>query len=173
MALELIAAIVAAVAFAGMFLALNKLLRGRLPKWGMTVVAGIGLIGTTIWLEYDWFDRVSAELPDGVKVVWQSVESMPLRPWTLLAPITTKFIAMDVRQIAQHPNNADLRMAKVFSFGRWRPVTDALMVFDCAAGRQILVSDGVEITEDGALKGAEWVNASEGDGFQAAACAAG
>lgn len=172
MALELFAAIVAAVALGGIVHLLRRLTGSRLPKWAVTVAGGVGLIGTTIYLEYDWFNRVSAELPDGVEVVWQAEEVMTLRPWTLVAPITTKFIAMDVRQIVRHPNNDDLRMAKVFNFGRWRPVTDALMVFDCAQHRQILISEGVEITGDGTLKGAEWVKASDGDRFQTAACRA-
>ena len=172
MAFEFFAAIVAAVALGGVVHLLRRLTGFRLPKWSVTAAAAVGLIGTTIWLEYDWFNRVSAELPEGVEVVWQAEEVMTLRPWTLIAPITTRFVAMDTRQIVQHPNNADLRMAKLFNFGRWRPVTDALMVFDCAQRRQVLVTEGVEISEDGALQGADWVTAPEGDGFQAAACTA-
>ena len=170
MAFELIAAIIAAVAFGGMVHLLRRMTARRLPFWSVTAAAAAGLIGTTIYLEYDWFNRVSAELPAGVKVVWQADEVMALRPWTMIAPLTTRFIAMDTRDIAQHPNNAALRMAKVFNFGRWRPVSDGLMVFDCAGGRQILVAEGIEITQDGQLIGADWVTAPTDDGFQAAAC---
>lgn len=172
MALEFFAAIIAAVALGGVVHLLRRLTGSRLPKWLVTVAAAVGLIGTTIWLEYDWFNRVSAELPDGVQVVWKSEEFMSLRPWTLIAPITTRFVAMDTRAIVQHPNNADLRMAKLFNFGRWRPVTNALMVIDCAQGRQVMVTEGVEISDDGVLQGAEWVTAPDGDDFQAAACKA-
>ena len=172
MAFEFFAAIIAAVALGGMAHLLRRATGHRMPKWSVTVAAAVGLIGTTIWLEYDWFSRVSAELPEGVQVVWQSDEVMTLRPWTLFAPITTRFVAMDTRAIVQHPNNADLRMAKLFNFGRWRPVTNALMVLDCTQRRQVLVSEGVEISEDGTLQGAEWVTALDEDGFQAAACVA-
>ncbi|MDO9641360.1 MAG: hypothetical protein Q7J44_22775 [Pseudotabrizicola sp.] len=172
MALEFFAALVAAVAFGGVVHLLRRLTGYRLPKWSVTVAAAVGLIGTTIWLEYDWFNRVSAELPEGVQVVWHAEEVMALRPWTLIAPITTRFVAMDTRAIVQHPNNANLRMAKLFNFGRWRSVTDALMVVDCAQRRQVLVTEGVGISDDGVLQGAEWVSAAEGDGFQAAACKA-
>lgn len=172
MAFEFFAAIVAAVALGGVVHLLRRLTGYRMPKWSVTVAAAAGLIGTTIWLEYDWFNRVSAELPQGVQVVWQAEEVMSLRPWTLIAPITTRFVAMDTRAIVQHPKNADLRMAKLFNFARWSPVTDALMVFDCAGHRQILVSEGVGISDDGVLQGADWVSAPEGDGFQAAACTA-
>lgn len=172
MAFELLAALVAAVALGGLAHLLRRLTGQRMPTWSVTAAAAIGLIGTTIWLEYDWFNRVSAELPEGVEVVWKSDEVMALRPWTLITPITTRFVAMDVGEIAQHPNNANLRMAKVFNFARWRPVTDALMAFDCAGRRQILVTEGVAISDDGILQGAEWVPSTEGDGLQEAACRA-
>ena len=171
MAFELVAAIVAAFAIGGIVHLLRRLTRNSLPRWSVAAGAALGLIGTTIFLEYDWFNRVSAELPEGVEVVWQSEEVMALRPWTMITPITTRFVAMDLREIAQHPNNADLRMAKLYNFARWRPVADTLMVFDCARGRQILVTDGVEISQDGVLTGADWVSAAETDGFQQAACA--
>ncbi|MCU0899866.1 MAG: hypothetical protein MUC82_05130 [Cypionkella sp.] len=170
MAFELVAAIIAAFAFGGMAHLLRRLAGRRLPVWTVTAAAAVGLIGTTVYLEYNWFTRVSAELPEGVKVVWQSDEVSALRPWTMVAPMTTRFVAMDTRDIAQHPNNAALRMAKLFNFARWQPVGDTLMVFDCAGRRQVLVTEGIEITEDGELRGGTWVDAPEGDGFQTAAC---
>lgn len=172
MALELIAAIVAAFALAGIALAARKLSGNRLPKWVISVAAGIGLIGFTIWSEYDWFSRVSGELPEGVEVVWHSEQAMPLRPWTYLAPITTKFVALDRRAMAQHPNNADLRMARLYNFARWQPVADGLMIFDCAAGQQVMVAEGIEIDGNGLLIGAEWVKPAADDTFQNAACRA-
>lgn len=173
MALELIAAIVAAIVCASIAYALRRMSGGRLPKWIITAAAGAGLIGFTIWSEYDWFNRVSAELPPGVRVVWQATEAMPLRPWTYLVPITTRFVAMDVGKLAQHPDNPDLKLARLYNFGRWQSVRDGLMVVDCAGKRQVLVTDGVEITPEGTLKGGEWVVPGADDGFQKAACAAG
>ena len=171
MALELIAAIVAAIALGGIAYAARKLSGERLPKWVVTVAAAAGLIGFTLWSEYNWFDRVRAELPEGYEVVWQGVESMPLRPWTFVAPITTNFVAMNKRTIAQHPTAQNLRMARLFNFARWKPVRDTVMVFDCAAGLQVLVTEGVEIDENGTLRGGEWVSAAADDGYQNAACA--
>ena len=141
-----------------------------LPAWTVSAAAALGLIGTTVYLEYNWFDRVSAELPEGMTVVWQSQEVSALRPWTMAAPMTTRFIAMNTRDIAAHPNNANLRMAQLFNFVRWQPMDNTLMVFDCAAGRQVLVTEGISITEDGQLQGTDWVTAAENDQFQATAC---
>lgn len=173
MALELIAAIVAAIVCASIAFAVRRMSGGRLPKWIITAAGGAGLIGFTVWSEYDWFNRVSAELPSGVQVVWQATEAMPLRPWTYLFPITTRFVAMDLGKMARHPANPDLRLARLYNFARWQTVKDGLMVVDCAGGRQVMVTDGVEITPEGTLAGAEWVVPAPDDGFQTAACAAG
>jgi hypothetical protein len=173
MALELIAAIVAAIALGGLAYALRRLSGGRLPKWIITAAAAVGLIGFTIWSEYDWFNRVSAELPPGVQVVWHSAAAMPLRPWTYVFPITTTFVAMDVGKMAQHPANPALKLAPLYNFARWQPVKTTAMVVDCASLRQVLITEGVEISDDGLLTGAEWVVPAADDGFQKAACAAG
>lgn len=169
MALELIGSLMVAAAL-GLFVWAIRRKLSWLPKWSVSVAAGVGLIGTTIWLEYDWFSRVSAELPEGVEVVWQAEDAMPLRPWTYLAPITTRFVALDRRQMVQHPNNEALRMARLYNFARWQSVVDGLMIFDCTNDRRVLVHEGVEITEDGQLKGAEWEAPPAGDRFQDAAC---
>jgi hypothetical protein len=170
MALELVAAIVAAISFAGIALLLGKLMRGRLPKWAITVAAAVGLIGTTIWLEYDWFGRVSAELPEGFAVVDAQAAANPLRPWTYLAPITTRFSAIDATKIARHPEQAGLVMAPVYGFARWQNPQNALMVFDCAGKRRVVVTEGMEIAADGTLTGADWTNVETEDELQKAAC---
>lgn len=172
MGLELIGSLMAAAALGLLAWALRRRFAG-LPKWSVPFAAACGLIGTTIWLEYDWFGRVSAELPDGVEVVWQARESMPLRPWTYLSPITTRFIAMDTRDILPHPQAPDLKLAKLYNFGRWLAVEDGLMVIDCAGSRQVLVTEGMVLQPDGTLSGAEWQTPGPDDGFQRAACKGG
>ncbi len=170
MALELIAAIVSALALAGIAHLARRLSAGRLPRWLVPVAAGVGLIGFTIWSEYAWYGRTAAGLPEGVPVVWVERDSNPLRPWSYLAPITLRFIALDRREMAQHPGNPALRLARIYQFARWRPVEDRMMVFDCAAGRQIGLTEGIEISPDGVLTGADWVVPGTDDGFQKAAC---
>lgn len=170
MALELIAAIVGAFGMAGIALLLRRLSRGRLPKWIMPVFAGLGLIGVTVVLEYGWFSRVSAELPEGVDVVWQEESASPLRPWTYLAPLVTRFVALDGREVAVHPAVPTLRIARIYSFARWQNTQEGLMVFDCANGRRALLVEGAEVTEAGELTGAEWTVPPAGDRLQEAAC---
>lgn len=170
MALELIAAIVAAIALGGLAHLLRRFSGYRLPKWIVPAAGGLGLIGFTVWSEYDWFGRVSTELPAGVEVVWTEEGGHPLRPWTYIAPMTTRFVALDRREIARHPANQDLRLAHVYSFARWKPTEDAMMVFDCAQDRQVLLTETTKLDEAGTLTGADWVVVEPQDAFQKAAC---
>jgi hypothetical protein len=173
MTLELIAAFAAAFALGGVGLVLRHLSRGRLPRWLVPAMAGAGMIGYAVWSEYSWYARSSAVLPQGVVVVWAEPEEMPLRPWTFFAPLVLRYVAMDLRELAIHPVNADLRLAPLYYFGRWENTRNGMMVVDCTAGRQVLVTEGVAITDDGQLAGGTWTDPPDGDGYQKAACGAG
>jgi hypothetical protein len=169
MALELIGALVVAASLGLMAWALRRHF-SAMPKWSVPVAAGVGLIGTTIWLEYDWFSRVSAELPAGFAVVNPEATSAPLRPWTYLAPIVTRFTAIDTTKIARHPARNDLIVAPVFGFARWQNPQSALMVFDCAGNRRTPIVEGTNIDEAGVLTGGEWVLLETKDELQETAC---
>lgn len=173
MAIELIAAIVAAFGVGGIVFALRKLTRGRVPKWAVPAAAGLAMAAYAIWSEYDWYGRNAAGLPPGVEVAWTQADPSPLRPWTFAFPFVSKFGAIDTRAIAAHPAAPNLKMARVYVFGRWLAVRDAMMVFDCDGWRQVAVTDGMVISETGELSGAEWIAAPQDDGYQRAVCAAG
>lgn len=169
MALELIGSLIVAAVFGLMVWAFRRWVPSS-PKWLVPVAAGIGLIGTTVYLEYDWFNRVSAELPAGFVVVNAEATSNPMRPWTFLAPITTSFTALDKTKLSHHPAVASLVTAPVFGFARWQNPQNALMVFDCAANRRTPVVEGMQIDEAGLLTGGEWVVLETVDELQEAAC---
>lgn len=173
MGLELLAAIVAAVAFAGIALMLRKLTRDRLPSWIVPAAAGFGLIAFTAWNEYSWYGRVSAELPEGVEVVWQDVAPQPLRPWTYLVPLTTRFLALDSRSLARHPGNDALVLADVYAFARWRGVEQGIVVVDCAEGRSVRLTAEMKIDDAGVLTGGEWVPIAADDTTGTVACQGG
>jgi hypothetical protein len=170
MALELIAAIVAAIGFAGIALLLRKLTRQRLPPWIVPAAAGLGLLGFTVWSEYDWFARVSGKLPEGVVVVHAAAEASPLRPWSYLFPMTTRFVAMDTGATVPHPEADTLRLVRLYNFIRWSGVTEGFMVVDCDGKRQVLVTDGVVVSPDGQMTGGDWVTPGPDDTIQMAAC---
>lgn len=170
MGLELLAAIVAAVACAGIALMLRKATRQRLPSWIVPAAAGLGLIGFTAWNEYSWFSRVSAALPDGVKVVWQDDAPQLLRPWTYVVPLTVRFLAMDTRNLAKHPGNADLVLTDVYAFARWRGVEQGVVVVDCAKASLVRLTTETKIDDAGVLTGGEWQPVAEGDATATLAC---
>lgn len=170
MGIELIAAFVAAIACAGVAMLLRKLSGGRLPKWIVPAAAGAGMIGFAVWNEYDWFPRMEAGLPEGVTVVWQDDSPSPLRPWTMLVPMTKAFTAMDTRRLAPHPENEALVLAPVYAFARWQAVREGFMVVDCATRQTALLTEGVSIDEGGKLIGASWTPMVDEDAIGRAAC---
>jgi len=170
MTLELLAAVVAAVAMAGIGLGLRRMSGGRLPRWFVPVAAGAGLLGFTFWNEYSWYGRVSAKLPPEISVVWFSREGQPLRPWTFVVPLTTRFVALDRREIAVHPERPGLRIATLYSFARWQPVGNGLVAVDCDGQRIAMLVQGAAISDRGELSGADWTQPAPDDRTVQAVC---
>lgn len=159
MALEFLAALVAAVACAGLGLIARKLSRDRLPRWTMPFAAAVGLIGFTVWSEYSWFGRVSAELPDGVVVISAPRDPQPLRPWTFVAPLVTHFAAVDTRSLRPNPGNETLVLAQVYAFARWRGVQEGYVVVDCAGSQSVMLTGDTTFDDTGTLVGGTWTPA--------------
>ena len=141
-----------------------------IPGWATPALAGAGLIGTAIYMEYSWFNRVSSELPAEFVVADVQSSASPLRPWTYVAPLVDRFTVLDVSKLARHPDRAELIMAPVFGFARWQNPQNALMVFDCAGNRRVPVTEGMAIDANGTLTGADWLVLDSVDGLQQAAC---
>ncbi|OYW56552.1 MAG: hypothetical protein B7Z10_00665 [Rhodobacterales bacterium 32-66-7] len=169
MAIDLIASLFVA-ATAGLLVWVLLRWMPSLPRWLVPVSAGVALIAYTVWSEYDWYPRLSRQLPPEIEVVATLETASPFRPWTYLAPSITSFVALDHRKTLSHPQKADLRMVTLYSFARSGGMTEGLMAVDCAANRYAMIVAGSEITEAGDLTGAEWQPAKAEDRFQQAAC---
>ncbi len=163
MFLELIATVFAGIACAGIAMLLNVLTGKRLPRWILPVAAGAGMLAMTISNEYMWFDRTAERLPDGVEIALTVDEQSWFRPWTQLRPYTKRFVAVDTGTARTHDVVPDQRMADLYFFGRWSPVNQAPMLFDCGAGRSALLIDGVEFADDGTVSNADWQTMATGD----------
>ena len=168
---ELIAAIVTGVALAGIAMALRHLSRGLLPKWIVPAAAGIGILGFSVWSEYSWFSRSLAAQPEGVMAAWHNEESAPWRPWSYVAPVVTRYTAVDTRTAQRHPDFPDQVIVDLLLAARWQPGTLVKVAFDCAAHKRAdLVGGGVSIAESGELTGASWRALEPDDAVLNAAC---
>lgn len=169
MALELLGSFFVALTLGLLVWALRKKF-AAIPAWATPALAGAGLIATAIYMEYSWFNRVSAALPAQFVVANAETATSPLRPWTFAVPVVNRFTALDGSKLARHPERDDLVVAPVFGFARWQNPQTALMVFDCVGKRRVAVTEGMAIDANGTLTGAEWLVLENPDGLQQAAC---
>ncbi|MFP4207850.1 MAG: hypothetical protein ACLFSC_04270 [Wenzhouxiangella sp.] len=170
MLLEFLAAVVLGVAVAGVVMAINRITGRRLPGWLAPAGAGAAMIAFIVSMEYSWSARTIGTLPEGVKVVSVSRESMWFRPWTYLQPLSLRMIALDTRRNRSHPGQPDRVMTSVVLLGRWMPPRQIPVVFDCAAHRRADLHAGVELDEAGNLPGADWRALDPDDPALALAC---
>lgn len=166
MIIDLIATISAGGAVAGLVLMLRWLSRGRLPRWLVPAGIGLGMLGFGVWNEYSWYPRTVGAMSDRLAILSAPVESSALRPWTYLAPVTHRFLALDRGTVLQAEDDAGLRRAEILEVARWQPVRRLGMVFDCTNARQALLP-AADATPEGAPA---WLPVSPEDPAQAAVC---
>jgi hypothetical protein len=170
MILELIAALSAGFALFGVTLMVNQFTGRRMARWANPVAFGLGMIAYTIWSEYTWADRSTAEGSPYV-VVEQTRARVWYRPWTFAVPQTSRLIVLDQRFSAVHPGQPDYVQTRVVRLARWVPDSGFLAVFDCGAGAMAPMTEEVEMLPDGTLEGASWTVLPDGDPVLTGACA--
>lgn len=172
MFLELVATFVAGIACAGIAMLLIRVTGRKLPRWLTPVAAGAGMLAVTISNEYTWFDRTAAQLPDGLEIALTVEEESWVRPWTQIWSFTKRFVAVDQATIRKHEAQPDQRLVDLYFFGRWSPVNQAPMLFDCLNNRSALLIDGAEFADGGSLRGGTWTALSQEDAILQMACEA-
>lgn len=168
---ELIGTIVAGVAAALLVWALNRTLKGRLPKWLVPAAAGAAMLMATISSEYSWFARTQATMPGGMVVAETVEETKFYRPWTYVKPFVSRFVAVDQATVRTHPAHPDQRIVDLVFYGRWTRVAKVPMLFDCAENARADLVDGVEFDADGAVIEADWRQLTADEPVLKAACA--
>lgn len=153
---ELIAAVVAGGFGAGAVLIVNTLTGGLLPRWAMPAAAGAAMIGFGIFMEYNWFDRKTGEFPAGVEIVSTREARGFWRPWTYVWPITDGFTAVDSQSIRTNDAAPDQRMAQIVLMARWKAARVVPMIYDCGDTLAALLTDKVEMDDDGTVLKADW-----------------
>ncbi len=167
---ELLGTIMAGVATALIFWAVNRSLKGRMPSWLMPVSAGAAMLLAAISLEYGWYDRTARAMPQGF-VVAQTVEEKALyRPWTYAVPYTTRYVAVDQASRKTHPDQPDQRIVDLWLYGRWSRPARVPVLFDCAQSRRADIVDGIEFGDNGEVVGADWIAVGGADPILQTAC---
>jgi hypothetical protein len=167
---ELIGTVMAGVVTALVLWALNRLIGGRLPPWIIPVAAGAAILIATVSSEYSWFDRTTANMPDGFKVAQTVEEQVFYRPWTYAVPFTSRFVAVDQATMRTHPDQPDQRIVDLVFYGRWSRTAKVPMLFDCGTNRRADIVDGVEFGADGEVLGATWIPLNPADPVLQTAC---
>jgi hypothetical protein len=172
MVFELIAVIVAGFAGAGVILLLNKLVKGRLPRWLMPAAAGAAMLAVTISNEYGWYPRTLAALPEGLEVAVTSEDRAFYRPWTFVVPFVSRFLAVDMIGVRSNAAAPGQRLVEVYAFGRWAAPQKKAVAVDCHGGRRADLTGEVSFGEAGALEGAAWRKVGTDDPIVRTVCRA-
>ncbi|EKE45415.1 hypothetical protein OCGS_0505 [Oceaniovalibus guishaninsula JLT2003] len=172
MILELVAVITAGVGAGGVVLLVRRIVP-PLPRWLMPVVAGAAMLAVSISLEYSWFPRTEAALPQGVEVASQRQNRAFWRPWTYAVPFVDGFIAVDRAGILRNDAAEGQRLANLYVFGRWTPTRRMRAVFDCAGRRRADLTSADAMGEDGIVAEHAWRSLAPDDAVAAAVCEGG
>ena len=171
MLLEFIAAIASGLGVAGVMMAARKLTGHRLPGFLVPASAGVAMIAIMVYFEYSWAWRITDRLPEGVVITAESTDAMWYRPWTYLAPVTFRLVAIDTRRSRLNAAQPNQVMTTVMLLGRWMPIREIPVVYDCQRQQRADLDSGVTLADDGALVGARWRDLAEDDRALEVACA--
>ncbi len=170
MLIDFIATIAAGFVGAGVALLLRHLSRGALPRAFIPIVAGLSMLGLTIWSEYSWFGRTAGTLPPEVVVVSSHSEPSWYRPWTYAEPFVSRFMAIDRAAIRTNESVPGQRMAEVLIFRHREPPSKFPLLVDCTGMRRADIVDGMTFDDAGAVIDADWREMPADDPLLGAIC---
>lgn len=169
--LGLLGIVVLGLASGGAFLFLRRVLRLPLPRWTVPVAAGAAMLAGHLYIEYGWFGRTAAALPDHIRVAQTYSERNALQPWTFLVPQITRFMAVDIAAIKTNPSVRHLRIADVILVARHFPTAVTQQVIDCQEGRRADATAEITFDEQGRPLDLDWVELSLDDPLVSTVCA--
>jgi hypothetical protein len=170
MVFDFVAMIVIGAGAAGVYLILKLGLKDRLPRWGLPATIGAAMLVFSVWNEYSWFARSTAELPDAVQIILVPQDKSLWRPWTYAFPVTARYMALDGTSLRASAANPAIRQADLMFVERWVGTQRVPIAFDCDGGRHADLVDGATLAADGTLTGSDWITAAPDDIMQSAAC---
>lgn|SRR5690554_4836422 len=128
----------------------------KLARWILPAAIGGTMIAYSVWSEYSWFTRMQSALPQNVVVLGTGERSAPWAPWTYLAPITIRFVAMDTNAIARSEQKPNLVRGQLLLVERWQPTRMVTVAFDCASNLRADLGGRATLAADGTLSGTQW-----------------
>ena len=167
---EFVGTITVAVAVAGVVHMLVRASGGRLPAYLVPASAGIGMLTFVIYMEYSWSGRIIDQLPEEATVASRNATTSWFRPWTYVAPLTTRMTVVDHRFDRTNADFPGIILTRLVLLGRWDPARPVPVVFDCIEGRRADMRDTVRFGEDGAIEGADWLRMAPDDPLLRAVC---
>jgi hypothetical protein len=168
--LNLLGPVLFGIVVGGILVFLKRVLRVPMPGWALPAGVALGIVAAHLYNDYTWFDRFSAELPEGMEVIRTVSTTSLLEPWTYAVPKVTRFAALDRNSIRTNPAQPGLRIGQILLFQRYTPTASLLQVADCENGRiAALAADG-KFSEDGLPQDVTWSDVPPDEPLFAAVC---
>src|SRR5690606_41071672 len=74
---------------------LRKLSGGRLPKWTISVGAGLCMFGYHAYYDYSWYQFKAGQLPAGRIVLYEKHTTSFFKPCSYISPVINAFTVFD------------------------------------------------------------------------------
>lgn len=113
---HLIAVFIMGLCAGGIMFLLRKLSRNRLPKWLISVSAGVAMIGYLAYYDYTWFEFKSGQMPSDTIIVSTQQNKSFLRPWSYIRASTNAFTVFDGHSKAAEQNGQRLVEYYLYTF---------------------------------------------------------
>lgn len=138
-----VATIVCGFAAAGIAMGIRAATAKKAPRWLIPVFAGLGMMGYQIYMEYHWYDQMTARMPPESVVVGTESQAEFWRPWSFAFPQINRITVLDSGSVATNPANPGTVRFQLYHFrqtygGR---VSKGTWLLNCPS-RELVALDG-------------------------------
>ncbi|MCK7543269.1 hypothetical protein MLC59_03705 [Marinobacter bryozoorum] len=138
-----VATIVCGVAAAGIAMSIRAATAKKAPRWLIPVFAGLGMMGYQIYMEYNWYDQMTARMPAESVVVATESRAEFWRPWSFFVPQINRITVLDTGSIVRSPATGDTARFQLYHFrqtygGR---VSQGTWLLNCPSGELVALTD--------------------------------
>jgi hypothetical protein len=164
----LFGAIALGLGTAGVAMLAFRVVGRRAPRWVPPLAGGLAMFSFYLWMEYAWFERVTLPLSENVVVVETFERRAWWQPWSLIAPTTVRFTAMDRR--TAEPVGEELARVELWLVDRYTGSARVAQIYDCRAPRRLDVGPQTRLDDAGRPVNGEWRRIAADDPHRRTAC---